>query len=411
MAANLQQVALTAGVAYHVAKERIGNPRPLTLGEVPPTPEHITDQWLTLALCRGAPGARVLAHELGSRHDGTSSRRTLQVEFNEAGRAAGLTEQLFTKTAPGFMSRLVSMAVGLGVIEASFYSQVRPMLEIEAPATQYAAFDPRTNRLLLILDDVSRTRDARFGNLVTRLLTLTQAEQVVDALAALHVRFWNAPLRSQFGIWLPDSFTWMARLNRTINAPKRILVGFDRGRAVIPPELYNERHAVPSALMRSLQINTSGPQTLLHGDVHPGNWYVTGDGQMGLCDWQCSVRGGWARDVAYALSTHLTVEQRRNWERHLIARYGQRLVEAGCEPVTLDESFLAYRQQIPHAMFMWLVTLGRYRLQPDLQPPDITLECVRRTCQAAVDLDSLAAIAANDRRRLRAHVWRESSKG
>jgi hypothetical protein len=67
---------------------------------------------------------------------------------------------------------------------------------------------------------------------------------------------------------------------------------------------------------------------------------------------------------------------------------------------------------MPHAMFMWLVTIGRYRLQPDLQPHDITLESVRRTCQAAVDLDSLDAIAADDGHRIlstttersRAHV-------
>ena len=111
------------------------------------------------------------------------------------------------------------------------------------------------------------------------------------------------------------------------------------------------------------------------------------------------MRGGWAHDIAYALSTQLTVEQRREWERDLIARYRERLAESGCETANFDESFLAYRQQMPHAMFMWLVTIGRYRLQPDLQPRDITLESVRRTCQAAVDLDSLDAIAAEQNRK------------
>jgi thiamine kinase-like enzyme len=393
MGAGLERVALTARIAHHVAKERITNPRPTTLREVPPTPEHITDEWLTLALCGSVPGVRVLAHELGPRHDGTSSRRTLQVEFNQAGRAAGLTERLFTKSGPGFMTRLASAAVSLGVIEAMFYAQIRPLLDIEAPTTKYSAYDPLTNRHLLIVDDVSQTRGARFGNILTRRLTRGQAEQVVDTLAALHSQLWNAPLRSRFGSWLPDSYEWMARLNVTINAPKRILVGFERGRDVIPPELYSRRRKIAAALMRSLEINTSGPQTLLHGDVHPGNWYLTRDGRMGLYDWQCTVRGAWARDIAYALSTHLTVEQRRDWERDLIARYRERLAESGWDAGNLDESFLAYRQQIPHAMFMWLVTIGRYRLQPDLQPRDITLESVHRTCQAAVDLDSLDAIA------------------
>jgi hypothetical protein len=398
MGAGLERIALTARIAHHVAKERITNPRPTTLREVPPTPEHITDEWLTLALCGRVPGARVLAHELGPRDDGTSSRRPLRVYFNEPGRAAGLTERLFTKSGPGFMTRLVSAAAGLGVVEAMFYTQIRPMLDIEAPTTQYSAYDPLTNRQLLIVDDVSQTRGARFGNILTRWFTRGHAEQVVDTLAALHARFWNTPLHSRFGSWLMDSYEWMARLNVTINAPKRILVGFERARDVIPSELYDRRGDIPAALTRSLEINSSGPQTLLHGDVHPGNWYVTGDGRMGLYDWQCAARGGWARDIAYALSTHLTVEQRRTWERDLIARYLKRLAALGCEPTNLDDSFLAYRQQMPHAMFMWLCTIGRYRLQPDMQPRDITLESVRRTCQAAVDLDSLGAIAACDRR-------------
>jgi len=112
------------------------------------------------------------------------------------------------------------------------------------------------------------------------------------------------------------------------------------------------------------------------------------------------VRGGWARDVAYALSTHLTVENRRAWEQDLVARYRDRLAEAGCPIPDAGESFLAYRQQMLHAMFMWLVTIGRYSLQPDMQPRDVTLESVRRTCQAAEDLDSLDAIAGHDRGRV-----------
>ncbi|WP_276807170.1 aminoglycoside phosphotransferase family protein [Mycobacterium nebraskense] len=387
-------------MACHVANEHITNPRPVTLREVPPTPEHLTDEWLTLALCRGIPGAKVLGHSLGPRSDGTSSRRTLRVEFDDVGRAAGLNEWLFTKSGPGYMTRLVSAAVRLGEIESAFYAQLRAELPIEAPATRYSAYDPVTNRQLLIIDDVSRTRGAHFDTILTRQLDRAQAGQLMDTLAALHARFWGSALHRRFGDWLLDSHEWMARLNITINAPKRIMVGFSRAREVIPAKLFRRRKEVPDALMRSLRINISGPQTLLHGDVHPGNWYVTGDNQMGLYDWQCAVRGGAARDVAYALSTHLTVENRRAWERDLLARYVDRLAVAGCGVPNVEAVFLAYRQQMFHAMFMWLVTIGRYRLQPEMQPKDVTLESVRRTCQAAEDLDSLDAITGRNRDRV-----------
>ncbi|MCV7166102.1 aminoglycoside phosphotransferase family protein [Mycobacterium stomatepiae] len=364
--------------------------------EVPPTPEHLTDEWLTLALCRGTPGAKVLGHSLGPRNDGTSSRRMLRVEFDDVGRQAGLNGWLFTKSAPGYMTRLVSAAVGLGKIEAAFYAQLRAELPIEAPATRHSGYDPATNRLLLIIDDVSHTRGAQFGSILTRQLDREQAGQMIDTLAALHARFWCTALQGRFGRWLLDSYEWMARLNVTINAPNRILVGFTRAREVIPATLFRRRKEVPEALMRSLQINVAGPQTLLHGDVHPGNWYVTGDNQMGLYDWQCVVRGGAARDVAYALATHLTVENRRAWERDLLARYSDRLAAAGCRVPNAEAEFLAYRQQMFHAMFMWLVTIGRYRLQPEMQPRDVAMESVRRTCQAAADLDSLDAVTGGD---------------
>jgi len=43
-------------------------------------------------------------------------------------------------------------------------------------------------------------------------------------------------------------------------------------------------------------------------------------------------------------------------------------------------------------MMFWLITLGWYRFYPELWPRDIMMESVRRTCQAAADLESLDAI-------------------
>jgi thiamine kinase-like enzyme len=401
---RLEIAALTGRIAYHVAKERITNPRPTTLREVPPSPAHLTNEWLTLALCDGTLGAEVVHHELGERDDGTSSRCRLTVTYNEAGTAAGLPTKFFTKSGPTFKTRLVSAAANLSKIESNFYELVRPQLDIEAPPTRYAAYDPITNRQLLIVDDMAATAGAEFGDVLTRTLTKEMAEDVVDTLAKLHIHFWDAPLQRKYGTWLWTSYDFQATLNVTIGARKRILSGFERGKHVIPRRLYDRRHEVPDALMRALEINVTGPQTFLHSDVHPGNWYVTKEGRMGLCDWQCPVQGGWARDVAYALSSGLTPEQRRDWERDLVARHGERLREAGIDAPSPDDAFLAYRQQMPHAMFMWLATLGRHPLQDELQPIDIVTELVRRITTAADDLQTLDAIDERPTAKAVAHV-------
>ncbi|HEY1972006.1 MAG TPA: phosphotransferase [Pseudonocardia sp.] len=391
---KLQLAALVGQVGYHVTKEKLTRPRPTTLREVPPSPEALTPRWLTQALCDGTPNAAVLGYELGPRNDGTSARRTMRVTYNEAGRAAGLPEALFTKSGPTFLNRMVGAGAGLARVESSFYSQVRPLLDIEAPTTLYSAYDPVSHRQLLITDDVTQTRGASFGDARNRVLTSGQTEQIIDTLAALHARFWNAPLRRRYGSWLQNAHEVTETLNVTIGAAARILSGFERAREVIPPEVYARRTEVHPALMRSQQINvTTGPQTFLHGDVHPGNWYVTGGGQMGLYDWQLSVQGGPARDLAYALSTHLPIEQRRASERGLLERYLDQLAQAGViTDLTLDQLFLAYRQQLCYPMLAWLATIGRSPLQPKYQPDDVSLANLARITQAFADHNTLDAV-------------------
>lgn len=389
---RLDLAAMVGRIAYHVVKEKLTNPRPTSLREVPPSPGHLTNEWLTLALCDGTPGAEVMGYEVSGRDEGTSSRARLRVRYNDAGRDAGLPTALFTKSGATFKTRLVSAAAGLSKIESQFYALVRPTLAIEAPPTRYSAYDPVTNRQLLLMDDVTATVGATFGDVLTRNLTRDQAEKVVDTLAALHAKFWGAPLQRMYGSWLWNSYEFQATLNVYIGAVARIASGFERGRDVIPARLHPRRGELADAMMRSLKINIRGPQTMLHSDPHPGNWYVTKAGAMGLCDWQCVAQGGWARDIAYALATNLPPENRRAWERDLIARHGERLAEAGIRPPSADEAFLAYRQAMTHPTMMWLCVLGRHASQPVFQLHEVTVELVRRVCTAADDLDTLDAI-------------------
>lgn len=189
---------LTGQMAYQVVLERLTDPRPTTLREMPPTPDHLTREWLTLALCDGVPGAEVMSWALSDRDSGTPSRQRLTVTYTDAGAAAGLPVHLFTKSGPTFKTRLVS-AANLSRIEANFYAHVRPELDIEAPPTRYSAYDPVNGRQLLLVDDVAQTAGAQFGTVLTRTLTKAQAESVVDTLAALHTRYWKAPLQRRFG--------------------------------------------------------------------------------------------------------------------------------------------------------------------------------------------------------------------
>jgi thiamine kinase-like enzyme len=379
----------SAAIVY----EKIVRPRPTTLDQVPPSPEALTSEWLTAALCSGTSGARVERFTLGPKDNGTSARRTLEVVYNAAGTQAGLPVHLFTKSSPTLLTRLVTTTGNLLPAEHAFYSTIRRELDIEAPFGYHAAWDPKSNRSLFVLEDVTRTRGAKTDTILTRQFTRAQAEDAVDLLAKLHATYWDQPgLSRRFG-WLMDPYTWQLRLHKLMLMDRNAVTGFDRAEQVMPREIFVRRDDFVELLLRSRRVSADGPRTIVHSDVHAGNWYLTGDGRVGLFDWQCMLHGFGAQDIAYALIGNLTIQNRRAWERDLLEFYRDRLGAHGVTNVPDSETlWLRYRQMIPHAMFMWLGTIGANKMQPQMQKPEISLANIERSAQACADLDAFAAL-------------------
>ena len=113
---------------------------------------------------------------------------------------------------------------------------------------------------------------------------------------------------------------------------------------------------------------------------------------MGLADWGVACRGHWSRDLAYTIGTALTPEDRRAWEKELVARYLDGLAAAGAPSIPFDEAMRLYRGQYLSSLAFWTVTLTPGPGAPDMQPRDITLEFIRRLSHAIDDLDALAAL-------------------
>jgi thiamine kinase-like enzyme len=243
------------------------------------------------------------------------------------------------------------------------------------------------------MDDVTVTRDARVDTILTRQMTRELAEDMVDLLARLHATFWADPTLTSTYPWLMDPIAWQERIDRLMLMKRNVAVGFERARHVMPSEIYARRTDFPAALHRCREISAAGPRTLVHTDVHAGNWYVTGDGRMGLFDWQCMLNSLGVQDLTYAVIGNLTVEDRRSWEHDLVMRYGEQLAEGKVANVSgWEQLWLLYRQMVPYAMFMWLGTIGANRMQPEMQKPEISLANLARSSQACADLDTFAAL-------------------
>jgi aminoglycoside phosphotransferase (APT) family kinase protein len=163
----------------------------------------------------------------------------------------------------------------------------------------------------------------------------------------------------------------------------------------VPSSLVGRDKEIYRAFLASMTVSSQGPLTFLHGDPHIRNYYLTKDGTVGVVDWQVTFRGGWGHDFAYTMLSSLGIEDRRAWERDLLAFYLDRLAAHGAATApTLDAAWEAYRRQTLYTFVGWLYTIGFGPLQPNMQPDAVSLKVIERSAAAVCDLDSLRALSA-----------------
>ncbi len=375
-------------VRRHVLFDRLLKPKAYLATDVPWGPEAITTDWLNATVAPAFPGAKVVDSHLGSGSSGTSVRRQLSLEWSE-GTVAEAPRSLFMKTCPSFVTRMANSAGGVAVAEGNFYRLLRPELDVEAPLGYFSAFDPVSCRSIHLLEDLVATKQASFCNWKT-VIDRQKAESVVDLLASYHGRFYGDPELEAMSGWMRTTTQWIVNGFIRSGFDKNHREAFEVGADLMPADVRDAGQRSFDAVIASLPMHDEGPRTLIHSDVHLGNWYTTGAGEMGLCDWQCISRGHWARDLAYAISTVLTVEDRRAWERELIRRYADRLSEASGHKFDEATVFDAYRRQVPAALLMWTTTLVPAPTMPDMQPIEMSRAMVTRLTHAMSDLESLS---------------------
>lgn len=383
-----QILGRAAAVGRHIAIERLRDYRPTDGDAVPPSADALTPEWLTAALCKNHPGARVLAVEPVDGSAGTSSRRRIRLRYNDAGNAAELPETIYTKATALWTQRMVLGLAGVVGGESGFFSQIRPQLKIEAPRGFHAVCDHESWRSMTLMEDIVATKGATFCSPATEI-TRPRMESLLASMAAWHGAMWNSPRFQQDLAWMMTPAQFRARTSALIALQKRSLIGAQRAAQVIPAKLRPRQQDLWNAYGRSFELLSQGPLTLVHGDSHIGNTYMTREGNMGYGDWQIVQRGGWAYDYCYILNTALEVADRRDWERDLLRFYLDRLHAAGGDKLDFDAAWLSVRQSTMYPYFAWVFTIGAGRLQPAMQPDSISIPIIERTSHAIEDLESL----------------------
>jgi hypothetical protein len=130
--------------------------------DVPASPGELTSEWLTAILCSRTPDARVESFTTPSGSAGTSTRVALRVNYNAAGRDAGLPTELFAKLATTYQQRLLLGGAGVLPGETIFFTQLRPQIDMEAPQGYGGKTDERAWKSAVVMEDIAATKSAEF---------------------------------------------------------------------------------------------------------------------------------------------------------------------------------------------------------------------------------------------------------
>jgi aminoglycoside phosphotransferase (APT) family kinase protein len=322
-------------------------------------------------------GRNVTSVEILDGSAGTSSRSRLGLTGDD------VPESVFVKmSAETAAIRMLGELANLGENEARFYSDLAPELS-GVPKTHGSTFDPLTGRFAIILEDMPQDSVEFFDT--TRPLDKDKASSLVEILAHVHGTFWNRlPAPRSTG-----PLGWLTQTSDERSLPiSRPLMRLSAQRLTektdIPVE--NGRFVIEN-YPAAVRLIDAGPQTVLHGDSHPGNVYFR-DGKAGLLDWQVVKRGHPTRDLVYSLVTGMTTEDRRASQRELLDVYRAALASNGGPELDRDELWDRYRQAAVQPFLASLTTAGLGGMQSE----EIAYEGVRRALDAFDDLETIAVL-------------------
>lgn len=307
---------------------------PVTLDEL------LSPQWLQQALSSVSSGAAVTRVTRVDTLESFAAKVRFAVQFE--GDAA--THQFCAK---GFLQPEIIRKAGVTAVrEAMFYERIAPHISMRVPRT-IAHIDHENTIAVLLMEDLVH-HGAHFCSALDPF-SPDMVAQSLDQIARLHA----ATSLLKGNDWIPSRLAWLAtsphftapRLQEIMNGPRCSNL--------------SKRTADASLLLEGMKKLSSRfeskSQTMLHGDCHAGNFYLTREGP-GLTDWQLIQHGNWAQDVAYHIAAVLPEHISAREERALLEHYIDRLHVHGGVALAIDEAWLDYRAAQIYGYYHWAIT-------------------------------------------------------
>ncbi len=331
---------------------------------VPLRPQDVTAAWLSAALSTPQADTQVLSVRHEEIIGGAGTK--LRVRLDYARNPRGLPDVMWVKA--GWEDHSPAMEeLGIYVREAMFYREIAGRTGARAPACYFAVGDDRGRSAILLEDLISRGAEIWT---CTTPRSVDDVKSLLESLARMHARFWQSPeLMLMPGVGVPMDAIGPsgAYARQDCGEPLRRIIEGPRG-ALMPPYARAPERIERAFWRMTETLDRSNGRCLLHGDPHPGNCFSDADGGAGLYDWQTVSRGPWAYDVSYAMTTALSIADRRANERDLLAHYLRTLAEAGVAAVpTSEEAWYDYRRYVAYALLIWLINRTTHQSEDNIR--------------------------------------------
>lgn len=300
-----------------------------TPGYVRGEPSDIDAAWMTEALesagvARGATVTDMtLEGFIGTGQTGRNARFRLTWSDPE-GRPASVVGK-FPSGDPA--ARSAAFDTGAYLTEWSFYDQLAHTLTIRTPVCHAARFDAEGRDFVLIMEDLSGSRQGdQFHG-----LGLDEAALAVEQAVGLHAPRWGDPTIAAFGSHRPKGDEAAAALGMVYGMMVEPFL--DRlGHGLDDDIIDLTRALIPSA--GAWAMGTDTPRTVVHLDYRPDNFMFGTNPDappLAVVDWQTCTDGNAMWDLAYMIGGGFEPNRRSEVERPLLDDYRARMAAAGVD--------------------------------------------------------------------------------
>ncbi|MGV0814108.1 phosphotransferase [Mycolicibacterium boenickei] len=335
-------------------------------GEVPTSIAEITAPWLSEAL--GAPVAAVRAERIAE--DTGFSAALYRLHLSGSG---SVPKTVIVKLPAESLARGGMEMLGGYQRELYFYRHVAPDAPIATPQCYVARMSG--SDFVLVLEDLQEWENA--DHLAG--LSLPRARLCVEQLAGLHR--WSASVDDVVLREFPSIDSTLTRdLFLPAFAPGWELYRKHTGKPVPPAVARFAEQFTELAPIAMTEL--SARNMLLHGDIRADNMFFRDDA-LKVVDFQLTVRGAGAADIAYLVSQGLPPEVRRGQDEELVREY---VDHVGTYP--FEEAWRHYRLGVALLMYMPVVALLTWDVAPE-RSRQLCLTLIDRAVATIEDIDAL----------------------